>query len=632
MHAIKVIILFAAALLLLQESADARQAGFEQANRLMQQQNYEEAKPILESLFNENPSSFTVYERYMEVLLNLNELEKAEETARRQIGNNRFILQSSAKLGEVLHLQGKREEALKVWMEALEQNPQNIQAAYTIGSVMVQRREYDEAIAVYSRARDANNNPTLFLNEMANTYMQAGNYEKSVHEYYRLILEAPRQMAIVQQRFFQMRDERLFSIASFELEDLLLDLSPSDEGYAELYQLLSWLLIETEEFTRAYNFARHYEQQTGYSVYSLFSLGNQFTSANQYSYAEQAFQYYLESPNLSTRFRAMDELSHVYLRWARYAEQNSLASADSIRHLYEQSYSYASGLLEEHPSYERSVQVASRLIDLSLDTFHDFEQAEKWLGRMKELEGASEAYRLYAEGRLAIYNQNFSTARHLFARADRATDNTNLSEQIRYYSSLSDFFAGDFEFAGIQLRSLERRHASWFANNAIKLRMWIQKGVRADTTGALMKQVAEGIYRMHTGNFSESLEILEPILENAGHPFSADMAVEVAARLPGPYSGIKLKLIERHAAKQEHSPLRERLLWEHARLAEQFLLNRFSPPSGTIPLTFLDDVAMPEVTAEDVEELYEKLILEFPGGFYAPYAREKLQQFQSGYL
>jgi hypothetical protein len=39
---------------------------------------------------------------------------------------------------------------------------------------------------------------------------------------------------------------------------------------------------------------------------------------------------------------------------------------------------------------------------------------------------------------------------------------------------------------------------------------------------------------------------------------------------------------------------------------------------------WMDHIDWP-ATLDDVEELYEKLILEFPQGFYAPYAREELQ-------
>ncbi|MFO7798573.1 MAG: tetratricopeptide repeat protein, partial [Rhodohalobacter sp.] len=282
---------------------------FQTANRLMQQQNYEQAIPILSDLHDQNPSSFVFFDRLIDALIQTSELDRAEDIVRKQIDRGYVPLQAKGILGEILHLKSHQDEALEVWQNALDSSNGNIQAHYIIASSMNNRREYDEAIRTYREARDLHNNQNLFLNELANTYMQAGRFDESVNEYFQLILESPRQMAIVQQRFFQMRDQQLYDIASFELEDLMLDLSTSHEAYSSLYQLLSWLLLETEQYERAYNFARYYEEETSHTVYSLFSMGNRFLSAKQFQYAENAYEFYKESTNLSTRYRSYDELS-----------------------------------------------------------------------------------------------------------------------------------------------------------------------------------------------------------------------------------------------------------------------------------------------------------------------------------
>src|SRR5690625_5974824 len=72
------------------------------------------------------------------------------------------------------------------------------------------------------------------------------------------------------------------------------------------------------------------------------------------------------------------------------------------------------------------------------------------------------------EGRIALFSRQFPLARQLLTRADRSADDSNLSEKARYYLALSDLFAGDYEFAEIQLRSLEKRSTSYYANEAIK--------------------------------------------------------------------------------------------------------------------------------------------------------------------
>ncbi len=620
-------------LLVLADLSVAQDSTFQAANRLIEQQKYEEALPIIRDLHDQNPQSFAYFETLLDLLVNLNRLDRAEEVIHKQHERGYTSLRTRAKLGEILHMNGKPEEAFQAWNSALEENAQNIQVYYIIASSMTGRREYDAAIDIYRQARERHDSPTLFLNELADTYMQAGQFEKSVNEYYRLILESPRQMAIVQQRFFQMRDDRLYEIASVELEDLLLDLPVSDQAYAPLYQLLSWLLLETGQYERAFNFAMYYEEQTGHTVYSLFSLGNRFISGGEFEFAEEAYSYYADSPNLSTRYRSYDELSHTYLKWAQFNEQNNLATPDSIRQLYRKSYDTAEKLIREHNDYEQAKRVLSRLIDLSLDRFKDLSHAKHWFETLQNITGSGGAYTLYAAGRIAIYEKNFSEARQLLGRAGRSAENSNLSEKIRYYSSLSDFFGGDFEFAEIQLRSLERRRSSYYANDAIKLRIWIQDGQRADSTGSLLKTLGEGMHELHTGKYDQALELFEPILAGSGNPFTDDLTVELSSRLPAEYTSLKLRLLDRQIETGSHSSLLERLMWDRAVLAEQVLNNRIELTGDrSAEERIFGSTPDIEFTADEVEDLFEELIVSFPDGFYASYAREKLQQSQVDYL
>ena len=620
-------------LLIMTDLSFAQSRDFQTANRLMQQQNYEQAIPILSDLHDQNPSSFVFFDRLVDALIQTSELDRAENIVRKQIDRGFVTLQARGILGEILHLKGQQDEALEVWYNALESSNGNIQAHYIIASSMNNRREYDEAIRTYREARDLLNNQTLFLNELANTYMQAGRFDESVNEYFRLILESPRQMAIVQQRFFQMRDQQLYDIASFELEDLMLDLSTTHEAYSSLYQLLSWLLLETEQYERAYNFARYYEEQTSHTVYSLFSMGNRFLAAKQFQYAENAYQFYKESTNLSTRYRSYDELSNTYLQWGNYAEQNNLTPADSIRTLYQKSYNNAEELIEQNAEYEQADRVLSRLAELSLDIFKNRDSAARWFQTLQKISGSDDPYSLYTEGRIAIFDENFSLARQHLARADRATDQSNLSEKVRYFSALSDFFAGDSEFAEIQLRSLERRNDSYYANDAVQLRMWIQNGMRADTTGSVLDTLGDGVYAIHTGDYERALDQLSPLLQNSQAVLTDDLTVELSTALPVEYSALKLQLINRQIDSNSGSPLLERLMWDRALLVEQIVQGRIIiNPDRRSDIEFLNSDVKTEFTRADAEEFFEELILSFPDGFYASFAREKLQQIQTEYL
>lgn len=608
----------------------AQTADYQTANLLMQQQQYEEALPILQDLYEENPRSFVFFDRYTECLINLKKFEEAEEIARTQAEENRFRLQASIKLAEILHLQNNREEALEIWDQVIDRNPGNHQAYYAAGNSMTGRGEYDAAIELFKQARNEFDDDSLFLNELANTYMQAGRFEESVKEYFRLIILSPDQMSLVQQRFLRMRDDTLYEIAAFELEDLLLDLDISHKAYSPLYQLLSWLLLETEEYQRAFVFARQYENQTEYTIYSLFTLGNQLLSARKFDLATDAYQYYTDSDESSVRFRAMEQVAIAYWEWGQYLKQNNILTSAEQDLKYEQSYEVNKELIETAPNYENASRIYSNLIDLSVDFYKDLKKAEYWFSEMQANNNQQdEVYLYYARGRIALFKKDFITARQSLTRADKRSDQSDLSEKTRYYLSLSDFFAGDFEFAEIQLKTLERRNTSYYANDAIKLRMWIKNGLRADSTGSLLETIGESMYAMHTGNYDSALEKLEPVLAQTNHSFTDDLTLEISSQFSDRYNSLKLQLLNRAIQSQPYSPLKERLLWDKAILMESFIKNIPVTSDTSFSYQFLDSEPELKFTQKNLIDLYEELLIEFPNGFYAPLVREKLDNLES---
>ncbi len=614
--------------------ATAQNSEFQLANQLLQQQKYEEALPIFRELNEETPSAYIFFERLTETLINMKKYEEAIEIAQSQIANNYSPTRTKVLLAELYHISGDKEQATQIWQSVLEMDDAGVQSYYQVAGSMSSRREYNQAIELYKEAQERFNNTDLFTNELANTYMQAGQFKEAVNQYFMVVKNSPGQMGYVQQRFLRMRDDVLYETAALELEDFLLDMDRDHLAYSQLYQLLSWLLLETEEYRRAFIFARQYESQTEDTNYSLYSLGSRFASAHQFQLAIDAFTYYTESSS-GHRFRAMDELAATYIQWARHARQYSLETGKRVEELYQKAYDTNQTLIDEAPYYNRIDRVLSSQIDLSLDILKDIELANKYYKLLEELDESiidEPAYKLYAEGRIALFNRDFTTARQALTRADRATDRSNLSEQTRYYLSLSDFYAGDYEFAEIQLRSLERRSTSYFANNAIQLRMWIKNGTRVDTTGSALQLLGEGLHNIHTGNYSKAINTLEPILNNPNHSFSDDVAVELAKNLPDRFQPLIYRFLDQQITSQPNSPLKERILWEKALSAENLSeLYKSSPElfesnelrdaqnqffSGDLSYNF---------SSEIIDEMYEQILLEFPGGFYAQYAREKLQ-------
>ncbi|WP_340103791.1 tetratricopeptide repeat protein [Rhodohalobacter sp. 8-1] len=637
------VVLFISALSL----ADAQSNEFRIANQYMQQQKYEDALPILRELHQQYPGTYTFYDHLAETLINLKYYDEAIEISKASLRNGHNVTRTRIKLAEIYHISGDTEQAYDAWQTVLDENPRQIQIFHSVASSMMERREYAKAVDIYTMSREIFRNPSLFTNEIANAYMQSGQFEKAVNEYYSVITETPQQMSFVQQRFLRMRDDKLYSIAALELEDYLLELDNQHPAYSQLYQLLSWLLLETEEYRRAFVFARQYESRTEQTNYSLFSLGNRLRSAREYEIAADAYNYYIESQTGPVT-RATEEKATTYIQWARHLNQQGLGTFQQAEDLFREAYRLNESIIESAPNYNRKDRVLTTLIDLSLDHFKEIEKANRWFKDLKTYsvrETSGEPYTLYAEGRIALFNKDYTTSRQALTRADRVTEETNLSEKARYYLSLSDFFAGDFEFAEVQLSSLERRNTSYFANNAIQLRMWIKNGIRMDSTAADLRKFSKSLQLLHTGTYDEAIDASSQLLEKPSHPFSDDLIVQFTNELPSQFQPFILSLLQDQISNNIQSPIRERLMWERAEIADQLLTasegdkaslkneSYYSHDEITTGYQYLGSEnrffnRQTEVLLDrnSVNEMYENILLEFPEGFYAHYAREKLQQ------
>src|SRR6056297_1378887 len=618
---------------------------FRIANQYMQQEKYEDALPVLRELHEENPDIYTFYDHLAETLINLKMYDEAIEISNSAIRSGHHVTRTRIKLAEIHHISGNTDRAAEIWQIVLDENPRQIQIFHNVAASMIDRREYEKALQIYLKSREVFDNPTLFTNEIASAYMQSGQFEKAVNEYYSIITEAPQQMGFVQQRFLRMRNDELYSIASLELEDYLLELDIQHPAYSQLYQLLSWLLLETNEYRRAFVFARQFESRTEQTNFSLYSLGNRLRSARQYEIAADAYSYYVES-GTGPVTRATEEKATTYIMWSRYLDQEGIGSYSQSEDLYNEAYSLNESIIESSPNYNRKDRVLTNLIDLSLDHFKEVSKASRWykdLSAFAARETSAKPFTLYAEGRIALFNQNYTVARQALPRADKATEDSNLSEKARYYLSLSDFFAGDFEFAEVQLSSLQRRKTSYFANNAIQLGMWIKNGLRMDSTAADLKEFSNSLRLLHTGNYENAIEEAATLLENSSHPFSDDMVLQFTNELPVCFQPYILTRLEDQVNSNKQSPLRERLMWERAEIADQLLRasenhSSASPDNqyyelGETMYGFRSDESRffnRETTAllnqSSVRDMYEEILMDFPEGFYAHYAREKLQQ------
>ena len=580
---------------------------FEVALRLMQQQRFDDALPILERLYENQPQTFIYFDRLIECDIELKQYERALDRIKefKRKGTNTALV--GVIEGEIYFFLGEKERAMTLWFENLNRNPGLLQVYINTARTMTERRAYTEALEVYEKARVQFKNPMLFMSEVPMIYMQAGEYDKAIIAWLELIQNSPNQASGFQRMLFRYNDPVFYDISAIEIEAFLSDLSPQDVLYGTFYELQIWLLLETQLFERSYSTALAYEESTPSFNFSLFNVGNQLLQNREYEKALQAFEYYANKGYNEIQWQSIEKQAEVWLNWAKYLRDYDLVSSKDLISYTQNARRLLENLLLNGRTYRNIPNVYVQLAELYLDYERTPTKVKPLIDALEFLPGDHDIQLNYLKGRMALTQESYAEARLFLTRANRGANVGLMAEKSRYFLALADFFAGDFEFSAIQLKSLGRQYSSYYANDALALRLWLQKMSSVDSTNTLVVEFPSAVRLIHQGRLDSAQTKLWQISESED-PFSSisiELLYEVEDDLPR-----YLDKLNTYLDAMNSRMLKEQLFWLRARTASHL----YESVSTTL-------------TSETVYDYYERLILEFPSGFYAPMAREKLQEF-----
>ncbi len=577
------------------------------ALKLIQEQRCDDALPILERLHHNEPNSFIYFDRLIECEIELKKYDQALERAQKYKENGSNKALTGVLEGEIQFFMGNKELAFSLWNENLKTHPKMLQLYINTARTMVKRKAFDQALLVYEKAQINFKNPMLFNSEIPMVHMQAGNYDEAVKSWLTLIQNSPNQATGFQRILIRYNDPLLYDISIIELEDLVSKLEPDEVLYSTLYELQIWLLMETNLFERAFNTALRYEENTPALTYSLYSVGNQLLQNREYEKALNSFRYYSDLGYNEIRWQALERQAEVWLSWVKYLEDYDLIPVSDRIYYTEQARDLLKLILSEAPNYQNSANVHLRLAELYLDFDKDLVQAQKIIQRLERLtENYSEELN-YLKGRLAITNEKFTEARLLLTRSNRSAKVGEMAEKTRYYLALSDFYSQDYEFSGIQLKSLGRQYTSYYANNALELRLWLQTIMAMDSTTQFNVTFPKAMLEELKGNNAKAKAMLWEIAHNQSNPFSG-YALKILYSLGADFEEYIMALND-YLVNEKNTPLRENLMWLRAQAAFYFSAQDSS-----------------SVSSETLYSYYEELILSFPSGFYSPLARKVINE------
>lgn len=651
MKFVKLLILVS--LVLLPLSASSQSSGsYMDAVQFMREAKYEQAYTILSRLLQEDPSNYPVFDQTINVLVNLKRYEDAILIATRRLNNNYNDIILATRLAELHHLNGDLEKAFETWDKALSANQQSVNAYRFVADNMTQRREHAKAIDVYTSARQRFNNNSLFFSEITTNYMALGERTKAVSTLLDVLDFSPGNSAFVLRQIINFDDDQVSELAIIELDERSGSRSSSTEVDAAQKEVLIGLLMEEQFYRRALSTAKSYESSANEGIWPVFTLAGRFKSIQEFELADEALEFYVNRNTHPLQPRALEDRASLYMTWAEYLDEYNLINDIPSDTLISRALTSLNKLLTEFPGDNRRIETLSLKSELVLDNYSDFQTATQLINEIRRLAFNSEHQIIadYLEGRVNISQGFHSLARVNLTRANREARTGELAEKTRYFLALNDFYAGDFEFSSIQMRALERLSTSYYANDALKLRVWMTEGMKKDSVTIELKSFAKASYYFETLKSNEALSQLLPILEsNSSRPLLGDVILLISDNFRHSNPKLVYQLINMQVNYSSPAK-RERILWEKARTMELSLQQPSQiatlPPEHKALATLIyshqsnsneqvdTSVLINWINAvsfshSEIVEAYENILLEFPNGFYAQRVRQRLESFKN---
>ena len=607
---------------------------FQVASRLFQQQRYEEALPILVSIHRQEPQVFEFLNLLVECHMQLKQYDDAENSLKNSLKNNVNQGSTNLLLAKLYHIKGDTATAYSVWDNNLKLYSNDMSLFYKTGKAMVELKEFDRAVEILLMAREIFDNDNLFMMDLPNIYMQAGKYPEAISEWLNNIENNTNIVDIFKRNLISYNDPLLFEDSIAEIEYKLREIPINHPTYRIFFDLQIWLLFENKLYKRAFAAALKYEKSTIEFNFTLIYVGHKLLDNQQFELSLEAFTLYRDSDDIEIKMMAYDNMAEVYARWAKHLEDYNLSSKDKIHLLYSESITVLDTLIEFYSNYREIKSIYLRKAELSFDQLYDLKSAKDAVTLFKTkpyTEGTAQAH--YLDGRIFLAENKYVEARIEFTRSNRLARTGSLAEKTRYFLALTDFYSGDFEFATIQLKTLSRKNTSYYANDALKLRLWLQEGASIDTLGTQMQIFADAIKSLNKNPFEFDDSILLDYIDRYPNTtFKDDVLLAIATHIDE-FSPRYISYLNEFLDFDFPSPLRENLLWLRA-IKFEYLNIKISSINLADANNNGEDCNFSTEYDNDkmirsTREFYEELILEYPNGFYAPYARRKLIELPS---
>jgi len=583
----------------------AQETDLELAEYYYNTQAYEQAVLYYEQIWKKNKSN-RVYEGFLESLIQMGEFEEAEKMVKKKLKTKRDKTMAHVDLGSLYRQIGKDAEAQEEFKMAVKELQPGRSNATRLANALIKMNEYPLALETYEKAKKMDNNGYSFNYELANIQGAMGNHDEMLERFFDLLLDSPNYIQTVQNSI-----RRNLNVAENENNANILKekLIRRTQQYPEatIYnEILIWYFNQKKAFGPALIQAKALDKRLDENGTRIINLANAAVNNEDYGTAAEAFEYVLS--------KGKDNPYYIIARTDMLkAKKNELFAIPG----YSKGDVVALEVEYKEAAEELRALNSPEIANLQKDLGHI--QAF-YLGKSNEavdvLFEAVNTPGLYPKTQalckleladVLLFEGKIWDASLLYSQVELDFKEDPLGHEAKFRNAKISYYTGDFDWAQAQLDVLKASTTKLISNDAIELSLLITDNLALDTIYDPMLMFAEADLLAYQNKDEAAIAKMDSLLSKyVQHSLSDEILL-----LKGDMAYEKAdfdKAIEFWTQVTEFYPLD--ILADNA----------------TFQLADLYENILGDTTK--AQELYEKVLLEYPGSLFVVEARKRFRRLR----
>jgi len=567
-----------------------------------QAQEYDKAVVLYSQLFNKSNLSY-YYNYYLNCLLKLNEHKTAEKLVKKQIKKNPKTQNFIVDLGYVYANAGEAEKSKQQYDRAVKEVSGERSTIIGLANAFLAKNVTDYAISTYLKGRKALRGSYLFHLELANVYSRAGKFNLMIQEYLDLLLAEPsylRQVQnILQYRVFEDPGNK----NAEKLNNLLLIRIQKHPGKHVFSEMLIWYYLQKKNFESAFTFARALDKRLKEDGKRIMDLAKLSSTSAYYDVAIACYKYVCEkgkgSPYyINSRIEMMDVIN-TKITTSSYTQQNLLD--------LEKNYLLT---IEELGKTSRTIPLLRGQAHLKAFYLHNTDEAISILEEtilMPRIKPKDKAACKIELADILLLVGDVWEASLYYSQVEKAFKHDPIGHAAKFKNARLYFYKGEFKWSQAQLDVLKASTSKLIANDAMELSLLISDNTALDTTTEALLTYAAADLLSFQNKDSAAIEKLDSVLLTfPGH----SLTDEIYYRKSEIY--LKGRNYEKAAAQLQL------IIANH--------LGDILGDNALFRLAFMNEMHFKD--KEKAMELYQELMVTFPGSLYVVEARKRFRMLR----